>query len=97
MKLQIDRNIYSDECISKAIYSMAKDYVINRSLNGSVETLTIYPINTHEPENTIKEKLLSSLNDYKLRQIIADETRDIRTVLYAKAFGDFDDLDDEEV
>lgn len=97
MKLEIDRKIYSDGCISKAIYSLAKDYAIERLLNGSVETLTISPINTNETEDRIKEKFLSYLNDYKLRQIIADETRDIRTILYAKAFGDFDDLDNERI
>lgn len=38
------------------------------------------------------------LNDYKLRQVIEDETHDIRTILYAKAFADFDDIDsDDEV
>jgi len=32
------------------------------------------------------------LNDYKLRQTIDDETRDIRTILYAKAFADDENL-----
>lgn len=35
------------------------------------------------------------LNDYKLRQIIENETHDIRTILYIKAFGDIDENNDE--
>ncbi len=41
--------------------------------------------------------VLETLNDYKLRQIIEEETHDIRTILYAKAFADFDDIDENEI
>lgn len=34
MELKIDRNIYSDACVSKAIYSLSKDYAISRNLEG---------------------------------------------------------------
>jgi His-Xaa-Ser system protein HxsD len=33
------------------------------------------------------------LNDYKLRDIIESETHDIKTILYAKAFVDDEELD----
>lgn len=33
------------------------------------------------------------LNDYKLREIVEKETHDIRTILYAKAFADCEDLE----
>ena len=42
-----------------------------------------------------KIKVFNTLNDYKLRQVIEDETHDIRTILYAKAFADFDDIDSD--
>ena len=38
--------------------------------------------------------LFTTLNDYKLRQIIEEETHDIRVILYAKAFSDFDELEE---
>lgn len=31
------------------------------------------------------------LNDYKLREIIRVETKDINTILFVKAFGDLDE------
>lgn len=98
MNLQIDRRIYSDACVSKAIYSLAKDYVINRTIvDDNSETLCVEPVCQESDEAHIKKVFLSALNDYKLRQIIEEETHDIRTILYAKAFSDFDELDKEDV
>ncbi len=37
------------------------------------------------------------LNDFKLREIISIETKNIRTILYAKAFGEFDELTEEDI
>ena len=48
-------------------------------------------------EEKVKKDLLTTLNDYKLRQIIEDETHEIRTILYAKAFADFEDIELEDV
>lgn len=36
MEIKIDRKVYSDACISKAIYSLSKDYAISRNLEGNI-------------------------------------------------------------
>lgn len=95
MDIKIDRNIYSDACISKAVYSLSNDYTISRSIDTNIETLHIKPSENGIKCEDIEKALFSSLNDYKLRQIIEDETHDIRTILYAKAFADFDDIDED--
>lgn len=89
MTLTIDRQIYSDACISKVVYWLSAQYAIERSLSGNTETLSITR-NDGQPfdENELRAQCLQLLNDYKLRQTIDDETRDIRTILYAKAFAD---------
>lgn len=97
MEMQIDRNIYSDACVSKTIYSLANKYAVNRVLNGSVETLRIIALVDNVADEVIEKDILSALNDYKLRQIIEQETHDIRTILYAKAFADCDDLETDDV
>ena len=94
MKLEIDRNIYSDSCISKVVYWFADQYTINRQLNKNVESLTIDGVDN---EALFKQKFFEKLNDYKLRNVIENETKDIRTILYAKAFGDFDEITEEEI
>lgn len=95
MELRIDRNIYSDACISKAIYSLSKDYAISRNLEGNIERLNIIPLGDMQEQCRIEAQIFNTLNDYKLRQVIEDETHDIRTILYAKAFADFDDIDSD--
>lgn len=98
MELLIDHRIYSDACIAKAIYSLANRYSVNRSVvDDNIERLLITPIKKDDNDKSTEETFLAALNDYKLRQIIENETHDIRTILYAKAFAELDDIDEEDV
>lgn len=98
MVLKIDKKVYTEACISKAVYSLSKDYAICRSQEQDSEIISVVPWDNQKDENQIKADIFNALNDYQLRQIIEDETHDIRTILYAKAFADFEDIDsDDEV
>ena len=94
MTLRIDRKIYPDSCISKVVYWLSSQYTIERRLEGDEELLSI---DGETDEDQLRKTILEKLNDYKLRGIIDAETKDIRTILYAKAFGEFDDLTEEEL
>lgn len=94
MTLDIDRNIFSDNCISTVIYWFSNQYTIQRSLQESIETLTIDNVSD---EKQFLLEFFQKLNDYKLRELIDKETKDIKTILYAKAFGEFDELTEEEI
>lgn len=94
MTLNIDRNIFSDSCISAVIYWFSNQYTIQRSLQESIETLTIDNVSD---EKQFRLEFFQKLNDYKLREQIDRETKDIKTILYAKAFGEFDELTEEEI
>lgn len=94
MTLNIDRNIFSDSCISTVIYWFSDQYTIQRSLQESIETLTIDNVSD---EKQFRLEFFQKLNDYKLREQIDKETKDIKTILYAKAFGEFDELTEEEM
>lgn len=93
MIFRIDRRLYSDSCISKVVYWLSGQYAIDRHIDGEEEIITIEGGN----DKKLKEEFFEKLNDYKLREVIETETKDIRTVLYAKAFGDFDDITEEEI
>lgn len=98
MTIEIDRRIYNDSVISKAIYWLSGDYVIVRSLlNDITESISITSKTGSISEQDLEVKLLQTLNDFKLRQIVADETRDIKTILYAKAFAEDEDLSEEDI
>lgn len=92
MTICIDRRIYPDDCISKSIYALADKYVIKRTiLNEKEEKLFILTKGTVD-DPIIEEDIIKCLNDFKLRSIIEKETHDIRTILYAKAFAECDDI-----
>lgn len=93
----IDKRIYNDSCISKAIYSLSRVFAVNRHyLSEFQEELEI--LSFDQSLEVLEIQLLNTLNDFKLRTIIESETRDIRTILYAKAFEEdpnLELLDDE--
>lgn len=94
MTLDIDRNIFSDSCISTVVYWFSNQYTIQRSLQASIESLTIDNVSD---EKQFRLEFFQKLNDYKLREQIDKEAKDIKTILYAKAFGEFDKLTEEEI
>ena len=92
MKLNIDRKVYSDSCISKSVYYLADKYTILRSIKGNTEILDITPlIKDTITEDQIITEITNTLNDFKLRDIIYEETKDVKTIIYAKAFSDYND------
>lgn len=98
MTIEIDRRIYSDSVISKAIYWLSGDYTIVRQLlDDDTESLTISTDDSSISEESLNTRLMQTLNDFKLRQIVADETRDIKTILYAKAFAEDENLSEEDI
>lgn len=97
MIIKIDRTIYSDACISKCIYSFSGEFECHRTLCGETETIEFFPCRPITEEESLKRRFLQRLNDYKLREIVIEETKDIRTILYAKAFADCEDFSLEEV
>lgn len=90
MILRIDRRVYSESCISKSIYALADRYTILRSIDGQGEILEVLPVG-HEvgSEESVRKEIINTLNDFKLRCLIEEETKDIRTIIYAKAFADY--------
>lgn len=94
MTISIDRNIYSDSCVSNVVYWLSASYTIQRGIEGSSEVLEIDGV---ENEDAFKRDLFLRLNDFKLREIVESDTKDIKTILYAKAFGEFDNLSEEDI
>ena len=97
--IEVDKQIYDDIVISKAIYWHTECFVINRVCASGCETITFQAkkndISAIEKENVL-QKFNQDLNDYKLRQIVEQETKDIRTILYVKAFANNDDFEEYE-
>lgn len=88
MTITVDRQIYDDVCISKAIYSLSDMYTFSRSLDNNLE---IIEVTSKTGQDFDESKFFDALNDFKLRGIINKETKDIKTILFAKAFGELDE------
>lgn len=98
MIIQVDRNIYSDSCIDKAIYNLSDRFTITRKLvSSATEELTVTIKDNTFNDVKAEDAVIDTLNDFKLRDTIEKETHDIRVILYAKAFGDFDNVSDFDI
>lgn len=92
MEIKVDRQIFPDECISKVVYWLSGEYSITRRLNpNNIEVISLKPMTGQEDMGKLETMFFQKLNDFKLRQIVEDETHDIRTILYAKAFEKYVD------
>ena len=97
MNIKVDRRIYNDNVISKVVYWLSGDYkIVRTTLDDFTEELTLVSANGIET-NDLENRVWTMLNDFKLRQIVADETREIKTILYAKAFAEDEDLSEEDI
>ena len=95
--VKIDANIYSKEVVAKVMYWLSGDFTIMQSIEGNI--WTIY-IESHKIVNwdDIKRHLSQLLADYQMRELIIAETKDIRNILYIKAFANVEELlADEEL
>ena len=91
----VDRNVFSDEVITKAVYWETGNYRVSRKLVGTDEEVTFQPnAGLSEKESLLRERFVQHLNDFKLRQIVDEETKDIRTILYIKAFAHSEDFEE---
>lgn len=94
----VDISIYNDTVISKVLYWLTDAFFIDRSRIGKDNQ----QITLEKKQGTIdeeemlqlREKLNQIFIDFKLRDIINSETRNIRDILYIKAFANNDDFED---
>ncbi len=95
--VKVDADIYSKEVIAKVVYWLSRDFTIMQSIEGSIWTLSL---ESHDVVNwdDVKRRLSQLLTDYQMRKVITTETKDIKNILYIKAFANVEELlADEEV
>ncbi len=98
VRFEVDKKIYDDNIISKVLYWLSDDYVIFRkSVNLQTEIITLQKklgIFSDDKIILLKNKINQDFIDYKVRDIVNIETRNIRDILYIKAFANNDDFTD---
>lgn len=95
--VKIDLDIYSKEVIAKVVYWLSRDFTIMESIEGKILTLSLES-QIVVAWDEVKKRLSQLLTDYHMREVITAETKDIRNILYIKAFANVEELlADEEV
>lgn len=95
--VRIDSNIYSKEVVAKVVYWLSRDFTIMQSKEGNNWTISLESHNVVNWDD-VKRRLSQLLSDYLMREVITEETKDIKNILYIKAFANVEELlADEEV
>lgn len=96
VELCVDISIYNDCIIDKVMYWWSGKYVITRkNIPGSaLQAITLTGSSPVSQDEFVEMRLKLSADfiDYKNRAIIAEETSDLRNIIYAKAFANSDDF-----
>jgi His-Xaa-Ser system protein HxsD len=93
-KFKIDTEIYSAEIIGKISYWLGKQFIVSEEKNGKDYSFTIeeksgLAINDW---SMVKDEISCMCTDYRMREIIHKETKDVRTILYIKAFANIREI-----
>lgn len=98
LSLLVDKSLYSEKVIYNCFYWYGEIYAV------TIEScLNQFLIKLKKKEgdltNDLFEQLLNKVKtdlvDFKTREIVNEETRDIKNILIAKAFSKFDDFDEQ--
>lgn len=93
----IDLKIFNETVVSKSLYWLSDKFVIYTALKNDIQEIGLELKNGNIDTSgfeMLKQKINQHLIDYKTRDIINQETKDIRNILYVKAFSNNDSFDD---
>jgi His-Xaa-Ser system protein HxsD len=95
LQLQIDSRIYSIDVLHKCFYWHGGRYAVDITNSHEAYIVTISGIENSESKEALITKIKRDLIDFKTRNIISAETRNIREILIAKAFANDDSFDED--
>ena len=81
MSIDVPKTSYSLKSVKDTIYWLSSEYTILLDSND-----THFIINCENYSEEFKKKFLIHLNDFSLRDIIHEETKEIKNLVTAKAF-----------
>lgn len=94
--VKVDNNVYSQNVITKVLYWLSGDFSISTSITDGETHVSLESGRAGEDWGIIKNKVSTLFIDFKMREQIEVETKDIRTILYVKAFANMDDFTEYE-
>ena len=89
--VKIDSDIYSKEVVAKVVYWLSCDFTIIQGVEGKNWMLSLESQHVVSWDE-VKKRLSQLLTDYQMREVITAETKDIKNILYIKAFANVEEL-----
>jgi len=97
-ELVVDNSIFNEQIILKMTYWFTEEYCFYwKSKSDNEQTILFEKKQGNicpQEYKLLKEKVNQLLIDYRNREIINQETKNIRDILYIKAFANNDDYED---
>jgi His-Xaa-Ser system protein HxsD len=89
--------IYNMDVLHKCFYWYAEDFSVDIAIeNDNAAVVKLFP-KTHKLDadlfHRIEDKIRTDLLDFKTRDIVTKETKNVRDLLIAKAFAHSDEFD----
>ena len=98
IQLTVDKTIYNESVISKALYWLMNEYfILQENQTDAIQHIVLEKkTSTISGEEflKLKNRLNQDFIDFKVRDIINQETKNIRDILYIKAFSNNDEFAD---
>lgn len=98
IEFKVDPNVYSDAVISKVLYWLSADFIIERKtmspLCQCIQLTCKREAMSEKDLLKFREEIAQQFMDYKVREIVRTETEGIRNILYLKAFAHCSELED---
>lgn len=95
INIKIDINLYSSEVVHKCFYWYAGKYSVEIITEGKSFIVKLTDIKKEWDIQSVVSKIKTDLIDFKTREIIFNETKNIREMLIAKAFAHNDEFDEQ--
>ena len=98
IQLTIDTIVFNDTVVTKTLYWIQGYYfVFWNSLNGDIQNIVLERKDgtiSDEDFFKLKNQINQNLIDFKTRDIVNHETKNIRDILYIKAFANGEDFEE---
>lgn len=97
ISIEIDTELFNDKVITKSLYWLSNTFNIYQENSGKIRIINLEKREGDINDKDIlklKYKINQNLIDFKTRDIINQETKNIREILLIKAFANNDDFED---
>jgi His-Xaa-Ser system protein HxsD len=97
IEFTVDTRIFNDNVISKTLYWLGGDFNIYQEYSCNLLSIKLEKKEGYIDEGSflfLRSKINQDLIDFKTRDIVNQETKNIRQILLIKAFANNDDFDD---